>query len=228
VQGLLTPERTAEEVAFIRHLTGVEPPAAIADVACGEGRHARLFAEQGFEVMGVDQNPEFIARAAEDAPIHAQFQVGDMRQALGGPYQLILLLYHSFGFFSDKENRRVLETWCARLVKGGWCVIDVWNRDAIIRHLHPSREWQPSPELQVREEYAFDPLTGRSTVHYTYTYADGRHYEYDASFRLYTLAELRGLLEGSGLTIHSVYGSLQGETFSLDARRAVVFAQRSD
>jgi hypothetical protein len=41
-------------------------------------------------------------------------------------------------------------------------------------------EWQPSPELRVREEYAFDPLTGRSGVHYTYSYADGRHYEYDA------------------------------------------------
>jgi len=47
VRGLLTPERTAEEVAFIRGVTGLTPPASVADVACGEGRHARLLAAQG-------------------------------------------------------------------------------------------------------------------------------------------------------------------------------------
>jgi D-alanine-D-alanine ligase len=228
VRGLLTPERTADEVAFIRHVTGIEPPAAIADVACGEGRHARLFADQEFEVTGVDQIPEFIARAADGASVRAHFRVGDMREAFGGPYQLILLLYHSFGFFSDEENRMVFERWCERLGAESWCVIDVWNRDAIVRHLQPSREWQPSPDLRVREEYDFDPLTGRSDVYHAYIYADGRRYENDASFRLYTLTELRTLLEGSGLTVHSVYGSLQGEPHSLDARRMVVFAKRPE
>src|SRR5919205_1187034 len=159
VRGLLTPERTAAEVAFIRQVIGLEPPAAVADVACGEGRHARLFAAQGFDVTGVDQNVDFIARARWNAPARTQFLVGDMREAVGGPYQLVLLLYHSFGFFDDAGNRRVLEEWCGRLDASGWIVVDVWNRDAIIRHLQPHRTWQASPDLDVREDYAFDPLT---------------------------------------------------------------------
>jgi hypothetical protein len=65
-------------------------------------------------------------------------------------------------------------------------------------------------------------------VYHAYIYADGRRYENDASFRLYTLTELRTLLEGSGLTVHSVYGSLQGEPHSLDDRRMVVFAKRPE
>jgi SAM-dependent methyltransferase len=226
VRGLLTPERTAAEVAFIRKVTNLQPPAAIADIACGEGRHARLFAAQGFEVTGIDQNPDFIASARGQAPAGADFLVGDMRDAVGGPYQLVMLLYHSFGFFADEENRCLLQSWSERLAPGGWCVVDVWNRDAIISHLQPPRVWQASSDLEVRENYAFDPLTGRSDVHYTYVYSDGSRYEYDASFRLYTYTELRDLLQSVGMTVDSVYGSLTGEPYSPDARRLVFFARK--
>jgi D-alanine-D-alanine ligase len=225
VRGLLTPERTTAEVDFILRETGIAPPAAVADVACGEGRHAREFAARGFHVTGVDQSAEFIARGRADAPERMRLLVGDMREPVGSPYDLVTLLYHSFGFFADHENRDLLRGWAERLAPGGWFALDVWNRDRIVRQPLPHREWRASDALTVREEYRFDPLTGRSEVHYTYRYADGRCYEYDASFRLYTLAELRALLDDAGLDVRAVYGSLAGEPYSLDALRTVVFAR---
>lgn len=229
VRDLLTPERGAADVAFVLRETGLQPPAAIADVPCGEGRHARLFAAGGFTVTALDQNETFLARAREGAPPGVTFVRGDMRETVGGPYQLVAVLYHSFGFFDDADNRRVLRQWTGRLAPGGWLVLDVWNRDSIIRLLAtngPSRTWTTSAGLEVREDYAFDPLTSRLGIHYTYTYPHGRCHEYDASHRLYTYTELRDLLAGCGLAIRSAYGSLSGDPYTLDARRLVLFAQR--
>ena len=229
VRNLLTPERSLAEVEFILRETGLKPPAKLADVACGEGRHATILAARGFRVLGVDQNADFLAkaRAATPAAAQAEYVVGDMRQAIGGPYDLVLSLFHSFGFFSDAENARMLRAWGDRLTLGGQLVMDVWNRDRILRNFTPERTWQASHELRVTERNAFDPLTGRLSIHYIYAYEEGRQFTYDASFRLYTPPEVRALLLGAGIEVHAVYGTLTGEPYHLDAPRLVVFGRKT-
>lgn len=228
VASALSAERSAAEVAFILRETGAEPPAPVADIACGHGRHARLFAERGFAVTGVDQNAEYLrqARAGLPAGATATFHQGDMRAATGGPYALALSLFHSFGFFSDEENGRMLQRWASALRPGGFFVLDVWNRDALLRRDTPGRTWQATDDLTVIERYAYDALSGRTTTHYTYRYRDGRSQEYDASFRLYTPAELRELFTAAGLAVTALYGSLTGDPYTLDAPRTVLFARR--
>jgi SAM-dependent methyltransferase len=228
VRDLLTPERSLAEVEFILRETGIKPPANIADVACGEGRHAAVLAARGYRVLGVDQNADFLAkaRAACAAHVAAEFVVGDMRQAIGGPFELVLSLFHSFGFFGDADNARMLKSWASRLAPGGAFVLDVWNRDRILRHFQPERTWQATQELRVTERSRFDPLIGRLYIHYAYDYAEGREVTHDASFRLYTPPELRALLAAAGVEIAGVYGSLIGEPFSLDAPRLVIFGRK--
>lgn len=228
VRRLLTPARTEEEVAFILHETRLAAPATVADVACGEGRHALAMARRGLTVMGIDLNPDFIATARDhttELGERARFFTGDMREALGGPYQLILSLFQSFGFFDDADNAKVLRVWARRLAPGGYFVLDLWNRDYLLRHTLGDYTWEAEPGLRVAEHKDFDPLTGRLAIHYTYTYAEGQQFEYDASFRLYTPTEMRTLLASVGVEITSVYGSLTGDPFHLDARRLVIFGR---
>lgn len=227
VRGMLTQERSEREVEFILSETGLQPPAHVLDLACGAGRHSLAFARRGLSVTGVDLNAGWI-EAARDAAgaLDATFVAGDMRAAFGGPYDLIVSLFHSFGFFSDAENQTMLEAWAERLRSGGWLVMDVWNRDAMLRHWAPAHDWSPSDELTVRERRDFDPLTSRIAVHYTYQYTSGARHEYDASFRVYTYTELRDLLARGGLSVERVFGSLAGEPYSLEARRLVVFARK--
>ena len=229
VASALTAERSAAEVAFILGETGARPPALVADVACGHGRHANIFAARGFDVTGVDQNAAYLERARAETPpgASARYVQGDMREAVGGPYALVLSLFHSFGFFSDKDNRRMLQSWAGALAPGGFLALDVWNRDALLRRNTPGRAWQAAPDLSVDEHYAYDALSGRSTIHYTYTYGDGRRQEYEASFRLYTPAELRVLFAEAGLTVTALYGSLTGDAYTLDAPRTVLFGRRT-
>lgn len=228
VRGLLTPARTADEVSFILRETHLTPPATVADVACGEGRHAIALARRGFQVMGVDLNSEFIATAREEATglgEKARFFTGDMREAIGGPYQMVLSLFQSFGFFDDADNTKVLHAWTRRLTPGGYLVLDLWNRDFIVRKALDAYQWEAEPGLRVTEHKDFDSLSGRLAIHYTYTYAEGQQFEYDAHFRLYAPTELRDLLASVGIEITSVYGSLTGDPYTLDARRLVVFGR---
>lgn len=228
VRRLLTPARTEDEVSFILRETRLTPPADVADVACGEGRHVLALARRGFQVMGIDLNSDFIAAAREGATglgERARFFTSDMREALGGPYQMILSLFQSFGFFDDADNAKVLRVWSRRLAPGGYLVLDVWNRDFVLRHALNDYSWEAEPGLRVFERKTFDPVTGHLFIHYTYTHAEGQQFEYDARFRLYTPTELRDLLASVGIEVVSVYGSLTGEPFNLDARRLVVFGR---
>lgn len=76
------------------------------------------------------------------------------------------------------------------------------------------------------ERYAYAALSGRTTIHYTYSYDDGRTREYEASFRLYTPSELRAMFAEVGLTVTALYGSLTGDAYTLDAPRTVLFARK--
>jgi SAM-dependent methyltransferase len=48
---------------WIDELTGLRPPARVADVGCGTGISSRLFAGRGFDVTGVDPNEAMLAQA---------------------------------------------------------------------------------------------------------------------------------------------------------------------
>lgn len=227
VRGALTTERSDKDAAFVIRQTGLQSPASILDLACGEGRHALAFAQRGFTVTGVDRNEGWIEHARASAgSLSATFIVGDMREPVGAGYDLVTCLFHSFGFFSDDENEALVHGWASTLNPGAWFVLDVWNRDYKLVHWQPLQEWSPNASLHVREEHSFDPMTSRLAIHYSYTYENGERYQFDASHRLYTFTELRDLLARAGLGVRSVFGSLDGDPFSLDSRRLVIFARK--
>ena len=59
------PAELAHPSAWVRRFAGVSPAGGrVLDVACGGGRHARLLAQLGFQVTGVDRDPDAIATLA--------------------------------------------------------------------------------------------------------------------------------------------------------------------
>jgi len=91
--------------------------ARVLDVSCGIGRHSIPLAERGYNVLGVDLSPLFIAKAnatakARKVNSRAKFFVADVRQ-IGSvlkdekPFNAILSLWSSHGYYGEEEDVRL-------------------------------------------------------------------------------------------------------------------------
>jgi SAM-dependent methyltransferase len=75
----------------------------VLDLGCGTGRVARHLARRGFEVVGLDANPTFVAELARDGSVAV---VGDARDfALDGGFGLILAPMQLMQLFADADER---------------------------------------------------------------------------------------------------------------------------
>jgi ubiquinone/menaquinone biosynthesis C-methylase UbiE len=64
LEGLLErAEAEAEGISKLLSAQGIQPPAKILDLCCGIGRHSVALAKRGFQVVGVDFSPKFLAYA---------------------------------------------------------------------------------------------------------------------------------------------------------------------
>ncbi len=130
------PARTAAEIAWLRRRLPLPAYRRVLDVACGPGRHALPLAAQGYHVTGIDQDAVAISAARRQAPANAVFRVGDMRDltALPGPFDAVLCLWQSFGYFAAPTNAAVLGGLAAGLRPGGRLILDINHRDFFAAH----------------------------------------------------------------------------------------------
>src|SRR4051812_29134056 len=94
-------ERDRREVARLIELLGLPAGARVLDVPCGQGRHAHLLAETGFDVDGFDYSADLLARARERGTgARLRYTRGDMRTLparWAGQFDAVLNLFTSFG-----------------------------------------------------------------------------------------------------------------------------------
>ena len=227
------PERTAPEVAFLaRELDArIAGDGRVLDLACGQCRHGLPLAQQGFCVTGLDYQANLLreaARAADEQGVTITLVQGDMRQLpfADGSFDAVLNLFTAFGYFSDAENAHVLEEVARVLRPGGWLLIDVANRDALLRQAQP-RSWKRLPDTSlVVSEWSWDVPSGRYT-HWQLWLRGERRQEYSHSVRVYTCTELTTMLRGAGLEPEALFGGFQGEALTLEAPRLICIARKA-
>ncbi|MEU7763988.1 class I SAM-dependent methyltransferase [Nocardia sp. NPDC049190] len=116
---------TESEVEAIDALLRLPPGARILDVPCGFGRHAGPLSRRGYRVVGIDNSPKQLDDARRRYPDCA-FVLTDMRTPPAGPYDAILNLWISFGFFDTRaEDSAALAAWADVLVPGGKLVMEL-------------------------------------------------------------------------------------------------------
>ncbi len=226
---LASPEATQQQVDGIVNYLGLEPGAAILDLACGYGRIAVPLAQRGFRVTGLDLSETLLGQAraaAREAGVEVAWHRGDMREIpWTEAFDAVINIFSSFGYFaSEEENRRVLEGVARALKPGGRFLIDVMNRDWRVRQ-DLERHWFEAGDLIVLADPWLDPVAGRAGE--TWRWLEGgewRSMEFDV--RIYTATELRSLIEAAGLRWAAVYGGWAGEPFDPHARRIIALAER--
>jgi SAM-dependent methyltransferase len=224
-----TAEHTAQEVAWIVTALDLRPGARILDLCCGQGRHAVLLSKAGYQVTGLDRSAYMLERAqkaAEEAGVEVRWVQGDMRWLpWRGRFDACINLFTSFGYFdAEADNQQVLHQVTHALEPGGIFLLDLSNRDYYLLRLWP-RAWHRAGEAVILEETAFDPMSCRFTM--TFTWLEGDRSESLAHLvRYYTVPELRGMLQAAGLTPEAIYGNFEGGEFGLHSKRMIAVARK--
>src|SRR4051812_434303 len=95
----------------------------ILDVPCGQGRHAHLLAEAGFDVDGLDYSKELLAIAKKRGTARTlRYTRGDMRALPAkwtGRFDAVANLFTSFGFFVQPSDDAKVIAEFARVLKPG-------------------------------------------------------------------------------------------------------------
>jgi SAM-dependent methyltransferase len=233
---LRTPEKITDaqivrEVSFIEESLSVERGGALLDLACGTGRHAIDLARRGYEVVGFDLSLAMLARAGEDAQDRAtklNFVQGDMREmTFDEQFDGVYCWNTSFGYFDEEKNAQVVDRVHRSLKAGGQFLLDVVNRDFLIRQ-SPSLAWFEGDGCVCMDEMSVDFITSRLKVKRTMMLDDGRSREIEYSMRVYSLHELGRILHEHGFKVREVSGRLAtpGVFFGNESPRAIILAEK--
>lgn len=201
-------------VAFIEYTCRLKPPGRILDLACGGGDQAKIFAEKGYEVVGIDIAPSLIEYAKKqfrEAGVRGSFITGDMREIdYNKEFDVCVILSGSFGFFGYAEDLKLLCAIRSALKQSGRTFIMFLSATHPPKSSHTWREISDGWELN---ETWFDAETSTRCGKAFIIRKDGtivkpkRESGYCADERIqcYTILEMRKMLSEAGLEYVSCY-----------------------
>ena len=221
----------ATEVDFIETSLGLERGGAMLDLACGTGRQAIELARRGYEVVAFDLSLSMLARAGDDAQereVKLNFVQGDMREmTFEEQFDGVYCWNTAFGYFDEEKNAQVIDRVRASLKAGGLFLLDVVNRDFIVRQ-SPSLAWFEGDGCVCMDEMTIDFITSRMKVKRTLMLDDGRTRETEYSVRVYSLHELGRILHEHGFKVSEVSGrvAMPGVFFGNESPRTIILAEK--
>ncbi len=226
---MLTAENTDRQVAALAQMLELDRPLDILDLACGFGRHANRLAALGQRVTGVDLMPGFLNLARNDARekgVSVDYRQGDMRQIdFQDEFDRVLMLFTVFGYFRDEENLDVLKRVGRALRPGGLFILDIQNRDALLKRMLPCIVTEKEGNLMI-DRNTFDCITGH-LVNQRVIIRDGVRRDKPFFVRLYSFTEMRMLLEQAGMIVYRAFGDWDSSPLTVDSRRMVIIAKKN-
>ncbi|MBT9584963.1 methyltransferase domain-containing protein [bacterium] len=231
---LLEEPTDVETLGHIAFLRSVLPGrgAKVLDLASGSGRLTLALARLGYSVTGVDFKESMIRRSQEAiarAGLTAEFLCQDMRNLdFDSQFDFVLNFLHSFGYFRDQENLQVLSAIHRALKPGGRVLLDLANRDTLVREMDKhSRRWIYRGDQYVLFRRDLDPLTGRLESKIMVLPEGGHARHHVTSVRYYTYPEIKALLRQAGMRVAEVYGGYDRTPCSWGSPRTLVLAERT-
>jgi len=233
----IPPEHTKAEADFLVKALQCPKGSHLLDVPCGNGRLSFELARRGFRVTGVDISEEFIEEARELAgkdqpPATAggsdlEFILGDMRRIEGESiYDGAYCFGNSFGFLEYADMESFLSGVARALNPGARFVIET---GMAAESILPKFETESSHQIGnihviIREQY----LADESCVDSEYIFErDGKTESRKAKHWIYTVAEIRRMLERAGFAFRQSLGSLDCGPFAVGSGDLFVIADRA-
>jgi SAM-dependent methyltransferase len=207
-----------DRVAALHAICG-EAPKRILELGCGYGSTVTAMTEAGHRVTGVEisDRADFSEQFAEQLGRASRIVKDDFYTVhLNDPFDVVCY-WNGFGIGSDSDQRALLRRVAAEwLTEGGIALIDisnpfVWARWDGDQEHKPTRP-EDGYDYDLGELTHFDPIHNRFAD--TWWAKDNPDERWTQSIRCYTPADLRLLLEGTGLMLNAVLVS--GEIVEVD------------
>jgi len=198
------------QVDGLERFLALEPRSRVLDLGCGAGRGTLELARRGHRVLGIDPDERALALAREAAKgerLNVHFMKADPREiSYRADFDAVVCLDGAFGRLpSDRDDLRALDNMRKALKPGAQLLLDVPNREWLMRHLEPN------------DQTVFDFEKGR--------FEDARPPAFP-SLRVYALTELIALAERAGLRYLRSWGGFDGSAYGMDSARLLVLAER--
>lgn len=228
---LFSLERDRREVSRLIEVLGLPVGARILDVPCGQGRHAHLLAEAGYDVRGLDYSRHLLSVARERGTgPRLRYVQGDMRALPArwtGRFDAVVNLFTSFGFFlHPADDVRVLAGFARVLAPGGVLVWHGGSRDGIMAKFLARDWWRTRDGTLVAHERSFDPLSGVMTIQSTWS-GPRTNGEREHRIRLYTASRLAALLAAQGLIVEQAYDGWSTNPLTRRSSEMLLVARKS-
>lgn len=179
------------------------------DCPCGQGRHAHLLAEAGFDVDGVDYSQSLLAHARKRGTgRNLRYTRADMRRLprrWTRRFDAVVNVFTSFGFFGDaRDDARVIREFARVLRPGGVLAWHGASRDGVSAKFLSRDWWRTSDGTLVVQQRSFDPLSGFLTVESEQRRRSSSRRR-THRIRLYTATRLAELCNDAGLVVERAY-----------------------
>lgn len=138
-------------------------PARVVDLGCGSGELTATLADRwpSAQVLGVDNSPEMLARAAAHARPRLNFDLGDLTDRRPGPDVDVVVSNAAYQWVPGHET--VLASIAGDLPAGGWLAVQVPGNfrsgsHVAIRELVAEPRWQDATGgLRLRADPVLEP-----------------------------------------------------------------------
>jgi SAM-dependent methyltransferase len=220
---------TPSEADKIISLTKINPGMHVLDLCCGIGRHSLELARRGYKVTGVDRTTGYLEKAAGRAKaenLNAEFINDDMRHyCRPEKYDAVLNLFTSFGYFEDPgDDRRVILNIFSSLKRDGVLLMEMMGKEVLAR-VFSERDWREIDGAIVMEERKIIEDWSRMDMCWR-VLKEGKLTDLRLAFRLYSGAELKGLLISCGFAAVEILGNLEGAPYDHQASRLIALARK--
>ena len=230
-------EQEARRVAQVLRRSGVRPGSRILDLCCGIGRHAVPLARRGYDVVGLDLSPRYVAAAKrcarnEGVSGRTRFVEADFRKLAGplaafGPFDGVVSGFTSIGYYGMAADRRALAAVARRTRPGGVLVLWLTNKDWILRHFQP-HGWSAAGDTVLLEERTYDGARSYMRNRWEFFRRRGRALRsmgvFSVDHRVYAPPELRALLTSAGWTVRSLAANFRGDRIDVEHRKGAIVA----
>ncbi|MDZ7330624.1 MAG: class I SAM-dependent methyltransferase [candidate division KSB1 bacterium] len=164
---------TQQEVNCLEKILNLKKSDAILDLCGGQGRHAIELSRRGFTNITVLDYSHYLItlgqQQARQAGFSTQFIQGDARDVglREASFQYIIVMASSFGYFIDEgENLKILQEAYRLLQPKGTLLLDLINRDYMLKRFKPFSVHQVNEDITVQRERVLgdDIIFSKETV----------------------------------------------------------------